>query len=140
MASGLVRVRPGGGVIEGLSGAVPAQRGPDRQTGAGVGARSAGPRVGRSAGDPDLKPQEGIWSLVKGEIGNLGAADLTEITRAVRRRLKRIRTAPSSSTAPKGRIVWENPRNGLLTISKVKNQAPDEEGMATSGCGARSSC
>ncbi|MET9914831.1 transposase [Streptomyces sp. NPDC006476] len=25
---------------------------------------------------PDLNPQEGIWSLVKREIGNLAAADL----------------------------------------------------------------
>jgi transposase len=39
---------------------------------------------------PDLNPQEGIWSLVKRDIGNLAAADLSEITRAVKRRLKRI--------------------------------------------------
>ena len=39
---------------------------------------------------PDLNPQEGIWSLVKREIGNLAAGDLTPITRAVKRRLKRI--------------------------------------------------
>ncbi|MFE0332326.1 transposase [Streptomyces sp. NPDC058960] len=32
---------------------------------------------------PDLNPQEGIWSLVKREIGNLAAGDLTQITRAV---------------------------------------------------------
>jgi transposase len=43
---------------------------------------------------PDLNPQEGIWSLVKGEIGNLAAADLTQITRAVKRRLKRIQYRP----------------------------------------------
>jgi transposase len=43
---------------------------------------------------PDLNPQEGIWSLVKREIGNLAAGDLTQITRAVRRRLKRIQYRP----------------------------------------------
>jgi transposase len=43
---------------------------------------------------PDLNPQEGIWSLVKREIGNLAAADLTQITRAVKRRLKRLQYRP----------------------------------------------
>jgi transposase len=43
---------------------------------------------------PDLNPQEGIRSLVKREIGNLAAGDLTQITRAVRRRLKRIQYRP----------------------------------------------
>nr|WP_241678939.1 transposase [Streptomyces lasalocidi] len=43
---------------------------------------------------PDLNPQEGIWSLVEREIGNLAAGDLTQITRAVRRRLKRIQYRP----------------------------------------------
>nr|WP_244257431.1 transposase [Kitasatospora cineracea] len=39
---------------------------------------------------PGLNPQEGIRSLVKRDIGNLAAADLSEIARAVKRRLKRI--------------------------------------------------
>ncbi|MFE5192068.1 transposase [Streptomyces sp. NPDC056628] len=43
---------------------------------------------------PDLNPQEGIWSLVKREIGNLAAGDLTQITQAVKRRLKRIQYRP----------------------------------------------
>nr|WP_236652387.1 transposase [Streptacidiphilus neutrinimicus] len=43
---------------------------------------------------PDLNPQEGIWSLVLRDIGNLAAADLSEITRAVKRRLKRIQYRP----------------------------------------------
>nr|WP_235613829.1 transposase [Streptomyces olivochromogenes] len=34
---------------------------------------------------PDLNPQDGIWSLVKRDIGNLAAADLSQITRAVKR-------------------------------------------------------
>lgn len=37
---------------------------------------------------PDLNPQEGIWALVKRDIGNLAAADLGQITRVVKRRLK----------------------------------------------------
>ncbi|MFI0989337.1 transposase [Streptomyces exfoliatus] len=43
---------------------------------------------------PDLNPQEGIWSLVKRDIGNLAAANLGQITRAVKRRLKQIQYRP----------------------------------------------
>jgi len=43
---------------------------------------------------PDLNPQEGIWSLVKRYIGNLAAADLGQITRAVTCKLKMIRYRP----------------------------------------------
>ncbi|WP_263986537.1 transposase [Streptomyces sp. NK15101] len=43
---------------------------------------------------PDLNPREGIWSLVKRDIGNLAAADLGQITRAVKRRLKQIQYRP----------------------------------------------
>ncbi|MFE3408897.1 transposase [Streptomyces mirabilis] len=43
---------------------------------------------------PDLNPQEGIWSLVKRDIGNLAAADLGQIARAVKRRLKQIQYRP----------------------------------------------
>lgn len=39
---------------------------------------------------PDLNPQEGMWSMIKRDIGNLAAADLTQITTAVKRRLKKI--------------------------------------------------
>lgn len=42
----------------------------------------------------DLNPQEGIWSLVKRDIGNLAAADLGQIARAVKRRLKQIQYRP----------------------------------------------
>ncbi|MEU9380218.1 transposase [Streptomyces sp. NPDC048279] len=45
---------------------------------------------------PDLNPQEGIWSLVKGEVGNLAAADLAQITKAVKRRLKQIQYRPDT--------------------------------------------
>ncbi|MET7356229.1 transposase [Streptomyces mirabilis] len=44
---------------------------------------------------PDLNPTEGIWSLVKRDIGNLAAAGLSQITRAVKRRLKRIQYRPA---------------------------------------------
>jgi transposase len=43
---------------------------------------------------PDLNPQEGIWSLVKRDVGNLAAADLGQITRAVKHRLKKIQYRP----------------------------------------------
>ncbi|ROR35813.1 DDE superfamily endonuclease [Kitasatospora cineracea] len=39
---------------------------------------------------PDLNPQEGIWSLVKRDIGNLAATDLGRLARAVKRKLKMI--------------------------------------------------
>jgi transposase len=41
---------------------------------------------------PDLNPQEGIRSLVKRDIGNLAAADLGQITRAVKRKLKMLQS------------------------------------------------
>lgn len=43
---------------------------------------------------PDLNPQEGIWSLVKRDIGNLAAADLGQVTRAVKRKLKMLQYRP----------------------------------------------
>ncbi|MFE9139498.1 transposase [Streptomyces sp. NPDC007355] len=43
---------------------------------------------------PDLNLQEAIWSLVKCDIGNLDAADLGQITRAVNCRLKQIQYRP----------------------------------------------
>lgn len=43
---------------------------------------------------PDLNPQEGVWSLSKRDIGNLAAADLGQITRAVKRKLKMLQYRP----------------------------------------------
>ncbi|MET7319606.1 transposase [Streptomyces sp. NPDC005549] len=43
---------------------------------------------------PDLNPQEGIWSLDKLDIGNLAAADLGQVTRAVKRKLKTLQYRP----------------------------------------------
>ncbi|MFJ5118773.1 transposase [Kitasatospora sp. NPDC088548] len=43
---------------------------------------------------PDLNPQEGIWSLVKRDIGNLAAANLGQLTRAVKHKLKQIQYRP----------------------------------------------
>jgi transposase len=48
---------------------------------------------------PDLDPTEGIWSLAKRDIGNLAAADLAQITRAVKRASNGSSTAPLWSTA-----------------------------------------
>ncbi|XUL89933.1 IS630 family transposase [Streptomyces galilaeus] len=45
---------------------------------------------------PDLNPQEGIWSLVKRDIGNLAAADLSQITRSVKRALKVLQYRPGT--------------------------------------------
>ena len=44
----------------------------------------------------DLNPQEGIWSLVKRDIGNLAAADLGQITRSVKRALKMLQYRPET--------------------------------------------
>jgi transposase len=43
---------------------------------------------------PDLNPTEGIWSLVKRDVGNLAATDITEVTAAVKRRLKSLQYQP----------------------------------------------
>nr|WP_244260241.1 transposase [Kitasatospora cineracea] len=60
---------------------------------------------------PDLNPQEGVWSLVKRDIGNLAAADLGQITRAVKHRLKQIQYRPDmvdGCLAGTGLSYWEN--------------------------------
>ncbi|MEV4041189.1 transposase [Streptomyces umbrinus] len=43
---------------------------------------------------PDPNLQEGIWSLVKRDIGNLAAVDLSQITRAVKCKLKMLQYRP----------------------------------------------
>jgi hypothetical protein len=43
---------------------------------------------------PDLNPTEGICSLVKRGLGNLAVADLGQITRAVKRKLKMLQYRP----------------------------------------------
>jgi hypothetical protein len=55
--------------------------------------------LGQRPPPPDRNPTEDIWALVKRDLGNLAAADLCEITRAVKRRLKGSSTVPTSSTA-----------------------------------------
>ncbi|MFJ8464751.1 transposase [Streptomyces swartbergensis] len=44
---------------------------------------------------PDLNPQEGVWSLVKRDLGNLAAAGLGQITQAVKRKLKMLPRWPA---------------------------------------------
>nr|WP_308072614.1 hypothetical protein [Streptomyces bambusae] len=41
-----------------------------------------------------MNPTEGVWSLVKRDICNLAAADLGQITRAVKRKLKMLQYRP----------------------------------------------
>lgn len=43
---------------------------------------------------PGPHPTEGVWSLVKRDIGNLAAVDLGQVTRAVKRRLKMLQYRP----------------------------------------------
>lgn len=43
---------------------------------------------------PDLNPTEEVWSLVKRDIGNLAAANLADVTQAVKRGLKRLQCRP----------------------------------------------
>ncbi|MFE7834499.1 hypothetical protein ACFU53_00020 [Streptomyces sp. NPDC057474] len=49
---------------------------------------------------PDLNPTDGIWALVKRDLGNLAAANLGESTRAVKGRLKAIRYRPDLVDVP----------------------------------------
>ncbi|MET8973338.1 hypothetical protein ABZX80_34860 [Streptomyces hydrogenans] len=61
---------------------------------------------------PDLNPQEGVWSLGNRDIGNLAAADLGQITGAVKRRFKQIRYRPDlvdSCLAGTGLITDDRP-------------------------------
>jgi len=48
---------------------------------------------------PGLNPQAGIWSLVKRDVGDLAAADLVQITRAVKHRLKQFQSPRTWSNA-----------------------------------------
>lgn len=40
------------------------------------------------------QPAGGVWSLVKRDIGNLAAADLGQVIRAVKRKLKMVQYQP----------------------------------------------
>jgi transposase len=43
---------------------------------------------------PDPNPREGVWSLVNHDLGNLAAADLGQITRTVKRKVKMLQYRP----------------------------------------------
>ncbi|MFJ2582971.1 transposase [Kitasatospora aureofaciens] len=43
---------------------------------------------------PELNPAEGVWSLLKQSIANFVAADLTSLTRIIKRKLKKIQYRP----------------------------------------------
>ncbi|MEU2145519.1 MULTISPECIES: transposase [Streptomyces albovinaceus subgroup] len=84
---------------------------------------------------PDVNPQEGIWSLVKRDIGNLAAADLGQITRAVKRRLKQIQYRPGPGRRLPGR---HRPDHGRLT-GITNSSSPTPVGVPAHGL-SRSCC
>ncbi|EFL37078.1 IS630 family transposase [Streptomyces viridochromogenes DSM 40736] len=43
---------------------------------------------------PELNPAEGIWSLLKRQLADFAAADLTHLTRVIKRKLKKIQYRP----------------------------------------------
>jgi len=43
---------------------------------------------------PEINPQEGIWSLLKRVLADFAAADLTHLTRVIKRKLKKIQYRP----------------------------------------------
>jgi transposase len=43
---------------------------------------------------PDLNPAEGIWSLLKRAMANFAAADLADLIRIIKRKLKKIQYRP----------------------------------------------
>ncbi|MEU0068825.1 hypothetical protein ABZ027_04615 [Streptomyces sp. NPDC006332] len=55
---------------------------------------------------PDLNPQEGVWSLVKRDLGNLAAGDLGQITQASSASSRCCSTGPTSLTAASAAPVW----------------------------------
>lgn len=53
----------------------------------------------RRGGEPktfaeEINPQEGIWSLLKRALADFAAADLTHLTRVIKRNLKKIQCRP----------------------------------------------
>jgi hypothetical protein len=42
----------------------------------------------------ELNPAEGIWSLLKRHLADFAAADLTHLTRVIKRKLKKIQYRP----------------------------------------------
>ncbi|EKX63936.1 hypothetical protein STRIP9103_04941 [Streptomyces ipomoeae 91-03] len=71
---------------------------------------------------PDLNPQAGIWSRVKRDIGSLAAADLGQITRAVKRRLKQTppprpgRRLPGRHRSDLGQVTGTSPPSDVRGI------------------------
>jgi DDE superfamily endonuclease len=43
---------------------------------------------------PELNPAEGIWSLLKRHLADFAAADLTHLTRVIKRKLRKIQYRP----------------------------------------------
>ncbi|MFC5785172.1 transposase [Streptomyces aureus] len=85
---------------------------------------------------PDLNPQEGIWSLVKRDVGNLAAADLGQITRAVKHRLKKIqyqsrtgRWLPRRYRSDPGRLTGKGEPDSHIPIRIVTHRHVVTEGL-----------
>ena len=74
---------------------------------------------------PDPNPQEGIWSLVKRDTGNLAAADLGQITRAVKHRLKQIQVPPRTGRRLSHRDWTDHGRLTNITQSSSEASAHD---------------
>jgi transposase len=66
---------------------------------------------------PELNPTEGIWSLLKRSIVNFVAADLTSLTRIVKRKLKKIQYRLE--------LIDGCPAETGLTIELITNSSPD---------------
>jgi hypothetical protein len=68
---------------------------------------------------PDLNLREGVWSMVKHGLGNLAAADLGQITRTVKRKLKMLQHRPSCST------VVSPAEPGLRGVTRLGDLSPE---------------
>ncbi|MER5537683.1 transposase [Streptomyces mirabilis] len=79
---------------------------------------------------PDLNPQEGVWSLVKRDIGNLAAADLGQITRAVKRKLKMLqyRTHVIDGRLTGTDLLLDRLSRRTFVLGLLRPHAPHERG------------
>ncbi|MEE1767972.1 transposase [Streptomyces sp. JV185] len=55
---------------------------------------------------PDLNPQEGVWSVANGTIGNLAAANLDQLVAAVKRSLEKTQYRPHLIDGCLSRSTW----------------------------------
>jgi hypothetical protein len=62
---------------------------------------------------PELNPAEGIWSLLKRHLADFAAADLTHLTRVIKRKLKKIQYRPHlvDGCLPPTGLTWTTTRS-----------------------------